>query len=495
MKANKAFKVVEIQDSQNKYKLSRDIIWILMFAISFIHGLMCISQGILSSCVTKIKEELFLSDEDYGMFGTISGFGSLTGSLIFTLIIERVSHKYLLCSMLIINCLSHFAFFFKMAYPILLFSRFISGFASVFCYIYFPMWVDEFGFKDWLNFMQTTVQVSNTIGKIYGYFFYYYIGSSQWKYGFLTEVFSVCLLTLLLAIIPDIYYDKCDDEDVESEYNIVNSEEKVKLKNENNENNINVNTDLKKEKCSIKKGIIFNIPFILINFYRANRIFIVVAIDFWYSDYLQNTLLISEPFQIFLSYSIAIVLSPLIGLLLGGFISKNIGGPKGKYSFKAILYLFLASLFFGILSHFQNNINYFTTLLSFHMILSSASGLISISASYAVVPKNLIGPATGIYSIIVNLLGFLPSPYTYAFLKHFFENGNYIILFLMIYGIFGALNVFVADEYMKMDQIFIYKEDKKINNNKNNELVINSNNKDDKDDKDDKEETDKNLNE
>ena len=94
MKANKAFKVVEIQDSQNKYKLSRDIIWILMFAISFIHGLMCISQGILSSCVTKIKEELFLSDEDYGMFGTISGFGSLTGSLIFTLIIERVSHKY-----------------------------------------------------------------------------------------------------------------------------------------------------------------------------------------------------------------------------------------------------------------------------------------------------------------------------------------------------------------------------------------------------------------
>ena len=72
------------------------------------------------------------------------------------------------------------------------------------------MWVDEFGIKDWLNFMQTTVQVSNTIGKIYGYFFYYYIGSSQWKYGFLTEVFSVCLLTLLLAIIPDIYYDKCD---------------------------------------------------------------------------------------------------------------------------------------------------------------------------------------------------------------------------------------------------------------------------------------------
>ena len=112
------------------------------------------------------------------------------------------------------------------------------------------------------------------------------------------------------------------------------------------------------------------------------------------------------------------------------------------------------------------------------MLLNTASGLISISASYAVIPKNLIGSATGIYSIAVNLLGFLPAPYTYAFLKHFFENGNYIILFLMIYGAFGALNVFVADEYMKMDKIYIYKEDKK--NNQNNKLVINNNSSDDK---------------
>jgi len=479
MKSKKAFKVVEIQDSQNRYKLSQDVIWVLMFAISFIHGLMCISQGILSSCVVKIQQDLDLSDDDYGMLGTISGFGSLIGSLIFTLIIDKVSHKYLLCSMLIINCLSHFAFFFKMPYPLLLYSRFISGFASVFCYIYFPMWVDEFGIKEWINFMQTTVQVSNTIGHIFGYFFYFLVGSSQWKYGFLSEIFSVCILVLLLIIIPEIYYDKSFDEDFEPEYNIVNSEEKANLNSENNENNLSINNNnLRKEKYSIKKGIICNLPYILISLFKSNRLFIFVAIDFWYSDYLQKTLLITEPSQIFFSYSIAIVLSPLLGFILGGIISNKIGGPKSKYSFKAILYLFLGAIFFGFLSHFQNDINYFTILLSFYMILSSASGLISISASYAIIPKNLIGTATGIYSIIVNLLGFLPAPYTYAFLKHFFENGNYIILFLMIYGAFGALNVFVADEYMKMDKIYIYKENKK--NNQNNKLVINNNSSDDK---------------
>ena len=101
MKSNKKFKVVAINDYQNKEKLSDDIIWILMFVISLIHGLMCISQGILSSCVTEIKNELNLSDEEFSMFGTINGFGSLIGSLIFTLIIEFVSHKYLISIMLI----------------------------------------------------------------------------------------------------------------------------------------------------------------------------------------------------------------------------------------------------------------------------------------------------------------------------------------------------------------------------------------------------------
>ena len=106
MKSNKIFESVPINELQNKGMLSKDIIWILMLVISLIHGLMCISQGILSSCVTDIKQELFLSDKNYGMFGTISGLGSLIGSLIFTLIIEHVSHKYLICTMLIINSIS-----------------------------------------------------------------------------------------------------------------------------------------------------------------------------------------------------------------------------------------------------------------------------------------------------------------------------------------------------------------------------------------------------
>ena len=316
------------------------------------------------------------------------------------------------------------------------------------------MWVDEFGIKDWLNFMQTTVQVSNTIGHIFGYFIYYIIGGKLWKYGFLSETFTVCCLLLVIFIIPTKYYDK-NEEEYEPKYNILNNEEEIKLKNENGE----INVKEKKFKYNIIRDIICNVPYLLINLYRANRLFIFVAIDFWFSDYLQNTLQITDPSKIFFSYSLTIVLSPLLGLILGGIISNQIGGPKGKHSFKAMFILQILSVIFGFLSNYPSNINYFTLLMSLYMLLNTASGLISISASYAVIPKNLIGTATGIYSIAVNLLGFLPAPYAYAFLKSVLKSGRYIIIIFMIYGLFGGINLITANIYMKKNVIYIYKDD------------------------------------
>lgn len=334
------------------------------------------------------------------------------------------------------------------------------------------MWVDEFGVGNWLNFMQTTVQVSNTLGHIFGYFIYYIIGGNQWKYGFLTETFTVCCLVLVIVIIPENYYDKIKTEEYyDKSYTTIVTEEEINLKNENTQGNINHIS----KKYDIRKDIICNLPFFLINLYRANRLFIFVAINFWFSDYLQNTLSVYIPSEIFFSYSFTIVFSPLLGLILGGIISNKIGGPKGKHSFKAMFYLQIFSVFFGFLSSFPKNINYFTLLMSIYMLLNTAAGLISISASYAVIPKNLIGTATGIYSIFVNLFGFLPAPSAYAFLKHFFESGRYIIVFFMVYGLFGGFNLILADIFMKKLKIYIHKEEKSNNidfNDINNENEI-----------------------
>ena len=105
--------VVDVESKMEKStpKLSENIIWLLMYILSAIHGLMVIVPGILSSCIMEMKSEFSLSDKEFGMFGTVNGLGSLFGSLAFTLVMEQNNHKCLITSMLLINCACHFAFF------------------------------------------------------------------------------------------------------------------------------------------------------------------------------------------------------------------------------------------------------------------------------------------------------------------------------------------------------------------------------------------------
>ena len=445
---------IEINSADNS--LSESVIWILMSIISLIHGLICISPGILSSYITELKKEFNLNDEKYGNLGTVYGLGSLIGSLTFTFVIRFLNNKYLICGMIIINCFCNFIFFFTINFSILLFSRFISGFATVFCFIYFPIWVENFAMKKWVNFMQTTVQIANTIGNIIGYFIYFILGSNKWKDGFFIESFSVLFLVLIMVMIPDRYYNK-----------------KKKLKNEveisdSNTMKIEKNTGLvNNSEENIKKEIIFNFPFIMIVLYRANRIFIFQALNFWFSDYLQNSLSEKNPKVIFWSYSITMVFSSLIGNILGGIVINKIGGTKSKFSFLAMAILQLLSVLFGIFSPLTNSVSFFTILMSMYILFNSASGIISISATFVVVSEILAGPANGVYSFVVNLIGFLPAPYFYAVMKKILKKESHIIILLMFYGFIGCFELIGADIYMRAKKIrlysqklFIFKEEK-----------------------------------
>ena len=209
---------------------------------------------------------------------------------------------------------------------------------------------------------------------------------------------------------------------------------------------------------SILKDIIYNFPFIMIVLYRANRIFIFQALNFWYSDYLQNSLLEKNPKVIFWSYSITMVFSSLIGNVLGGILINQIGGTKSKFSFIAMAILQFISVLFGFFSPLKNSVLYFTIFMSIYILLNSASGIISISATFAVIPDILAGPANGLYSFVVNLIGFLPSPYFYAIMKKIFKKESHIILLLMFYGFIGCFELVGADIYMRAKKIRLYKQ-------------------------------------
>jgi nitrate/nitrite transporter NarK len=321
------------------------------------------------------------------------------------------------------------------------------------------MWVDKFAMKKWVNFMQTFVQVANTIGHIFGYFIFLLLGGTQWKYGFLIESISISSLVFIMIIIPFKYYDKnyINPETVKMTNNEDVSENKtIKEKKEQNIQKEEA------EKETIMKDIICNIPYVLCTLYRGNRLFIFVAINFWYSDYLQNSLMEKNPSVIFWSYSITMVIASLIGNILGGVVINKIGGTRSKHIYVAMGALQFICVVFGLCAPFSTSVLIFTILMSIYILVNSASGILSISASFAVMPKTLTGTATGIYSLCVNLIAFLPAPYAYAFIKNLFSDGSYIMIVLMLYGLFGCFEIMAADIYMRVKKIKIYAEEYKF---------------------------------
>ena len=80
------------------------------------------------------------------------------------------------------------------------------------------------------------------------------------------------------------------------------------------------------------------------------------------------------------------------------------------------------------------------------------------SASFEVMPKTLRGTAVGIHSIIINLTGNLPASYSFVIIKDL-VGGNYIIAVLMLYGLIGCAEIFIADIYMRIKKIKLYKEE------------------------------------
>ena len=454
---DKNIEIISINSRQTRI-LSEKVIWFMMYIFSAIHGLICLSPGMLSSCITEIKAEFKLTTKQYGMFGTVTGFGSLISSITFTITIERVNHKLLICSMLLINCASHLAFVLKLNYSLLLISRFLSGLACAFCYMYFPMWVIKFAMKKWVNFMQTFIQVSYTIGNIFGYLIFLILGGSHWKYGFILEIISISSLVFIMSFIPYKYYNKNYINPDNIENNTNDSFEGKVIKEKTISTISSTTTQREEEKESIIKDIFCNIPYILITLFRGNIFFIFSAINFWYSDYLQNSLLEKNPKIIFWSYSITMVFSSLIGNILGGVILNKIGGIKSKHSYVSMAVLQLLGVLFGLSTPFTNSTLMFTILMSLYILNNSASGIISITASFAVIPRTLIGTATGICSIILNITAFLPAPYAYSFLKSIVKKESYIMIIFMLYGLFGFFEIIVADIYMRVKKIKIYKD-------------------------------------
>ena len=448
-------------NKQLKIILSKKIRWSILLMFSLIYTFLGISGGVFSSSISIIKDNLQISDNQFGSFESICSIGTLIGTFIFTFINNLINRKLYFILSMIITSSSFLFFFITKNYYILLLSRFLNGIGDSFPICYFPIWVEQFGIQKYKTIMFTTIHFAGNLGMIWGYIIDIIIGSKNWKYGLLSESIFIIFITLILIFFPEKYYQKNifflthkneKNNEKESIISIFIENKNDKKEKENNFSN----------KHSLFNDVICNLTFICIVIFRSNVYFICIAQFLWFTDYIETSLLIKNKTQIFTSFSISLVFSGMLGSILGGFIGTLIGGYHNENIIKTMIICKLISCLNAISCSLTYNLFYFTLYNTLLNIFDTISGVLASGFVLTIVPKDIIGNANGFFMLMMNFLAFLPSPFIYGFVKSYFKSSKIAFKLLMYYSLIGEIALIIAEIKRRIGKNNMNRNEKEI---------------------------------
>ena len=188
--------------------LKRNIRWVIMLIFIIINMIMMIDTGLFSSASTKIKNYLNIDDKKFGLFGSCNHSGRILGTISFMFIFNIFNRKNLLLIPLYINSLSIILFVLTDIVPLLFIARILNGLCSTFGFIYFPIWIDQFGIQTKKTLMMSLIQMASPLGMVLGYTMNTFIGSDRWKLTLMIESISLFFFVTLIIFIPKKYFSK-----------------------------------------------------------------------------------------------------------------------------------------------------------------------------------------------------------------------------------------------------------------------------------------------
>ena len=120
------------------------------------------SAGILSSSSTEIKRELQMNDKQYGMFGTANGLGRVIGCFLFTILVNNFNRKWTFVFFTVVKSLFLVLFKFTNIGWLLITCRGLIGLTHMPPSIYIPVWIDQFGLKNYKTSDKTSATINVT---------------------------------------------------------------------------------------------------------------------------------------------------------------------------------------------------------------------------------------------------------------------------------------------------------------------------------------------
>lgn len=182
-------------------------------------------------------------------------------------------------------------------------------------------------------------------------------------------------------------------------------------------NSKNKNDGVFSNLCLIFKQKVF----IFSTFALASLFFVITAVQYWGSDYMEQALGVENKHYRLLSFSIVCVTSPTFGVLLGGYTSSLIGGYESKHSILLCFGYSLMAALFALVVPLANTLTVFTILLWLVLFFGGAIVPTLLGATISTLPEELRGSANSITCFFSNLLGYLPAPSVYGIINNHFK--------------------------------------------------------------------------
>ena len=421
--SDKQENLVTSEEGKAHIRLSRWARFIIFVCFFIIHLLNCSDGGVVSARSNQIKEELQINDKSFGIYGSIVQIGRIIGTLSVMILLNLFDRKYLIFFALLLKCATFLIYFFTTNYFVIMAFRFLQGFSHVFTYVYFPTWVDQFGFQNYKTIMTSFIQTASPFGSVFGFNATTFLG--DYKYGFALLAFTILPLDFILLFMPDKYFSpkiffyktiKEDHDGRESVFSLFEvDEEKMKQKQAEKEK--------KPEGPSIWLQLLRPV-FATIVLARTVLMFSFMGTHYWIGDYFQNVLGQDGKLAKASVYSVVSLVGPFTGSMAGAAVCEKVGGYTKRASSLLCCGFSILTGICAVLIPMTNDMMVFTVELFLFFFFANCMMPILIGISFNCVDKKLKGASYGVNSLMCTFLGNLPAPSVYGFINDKYKDTN-----------------------------------------------------------------------
>ena len=391
-----------------------------------------IEQGVLVSNILGLKAYFSISTIEVGTFGSILFIGNTVGCLILFILINKFNRKYLLITSIITTVITLYILTKLQSNFISFIIRFILGITNSFIDVYIPIYIEQCSINKYKSFMMAIHHSFEPLGYLCGYILNIY---TSWDEAFLIQN----ILMLLILIIIVLY----TDDDL---FNV-------------NKTTSNIHSLYNQCLHCIQTPL-----FSLVTLSLTFAYFIISGIQIWLSDYLENTIQLTETYTRVYIFLLIYIPSSICGILFGGVIINYI--CKGYHTKHAIVPPLISSILSAFIAYFVirvNDVYTFSICMWLYLfcnafVIPGLNGIVLSSVS-----KENVAAASVLNVAVINAFGKFSAPNVYGYLKDKYYNvNNKCAMWWLVNAIHGSILLLGVSTWVNYSSYF-YKENNEDN--------------------------------